>query len=89
MRTILAGVLSVAVVVFTIGSGTYFLYYSEAEAVAYSETAELLEHHESFNEKAMRGLFLMAIGGAVVIFVIMLDEARHSEEKKRQEGFFA
>lgn len=89
MRAVLAGVLSIGILVFTIGLGMFLIYHSEAETIVYPGTTELNEQYESLNSKVMQGFFLMACGGSVALFVISPDEERRAKEREKEKGFFA
>ena len=88
MRQILAGIVAVGIVFFTVGIGTFFVFHWDARALEQATDSELIDHRESLNEKALQGLFLAAAGGAVTVFVIMIDDWRAAEERRKEKGFF-
>ncbi len=87
MHLVIAGTVSLGMLTFAIGIGTFLLYFSEAEAISWNE-GEASAVYEQVNEKAMRGVLLAAIGGSLAIFAIMIDEDRRAEERKKEKGFF-
>lgn len=88
MRILFAAIISVGILVFTIGIGMFIVCFQETKALAYVGTESATERRDSLNEKALQGFYLMGIGGAVAMFIIMVDENQRAKEKELERGFF-
>jgi len=88
MRILPAAIMSVGILVFTIGIGMFIVYFSETKSLEYVGTESATERRDSLNGKAMQGFYLMGIGGGVAMFIIVIDEDRRSKERELEKGFF-
>jgi hypothetical protein len=88
MRPIIAGIMTVGIAFFIVGIGTFFVHHWDARALNETTDVGLIEHRESLNERALQGLYLGAAGASVTIFMIMIDEERMAEERRKERGFF-
>lgn len=89
MKILLAAIMCIGILVFSIGIGTFIVCFTEAKAIALVETESATERRESLNEKALQGFYLMGIGGGAAIFIIMIDEDRRAKERELEKGFFS
>ena len=71
MRILPAAIMSVGILVFTIGIGMFIVFFSEAKTIAYVGTESATERRVSLNERALQGFYLMSIGAALATFIIM------------------
>ena len=88
MRILPAAIMSVGILVFTIGIGMFIVYFSETKSLEYVGTESATERRESLNGKALQGFYLMSIGAALATFIIMIDEDRRAKERELEKGFF-
>lgn len=88
MRLILIVIMCVGILVFTVGIGMVIVYHSESENLDYVFTDYAIARRDSLMRSAMEGFVLMGIGGAVTIFIVMVDDNRLAKEREKEKGFF-